>query len=168
MCVCYLSVHRYTYTNRHSCVTHNNSKPPIMFVSRARFSAQLTTHPQHIVHSTRTRLLLLHGHMDTHFGFRHMYSLYDEVFLCVLFSGVRAIRRRQWTWKYQTKKLVENHTRYRARAPCHANTRISMKLTIQFLLLFGAFTGWELRDLSCYKYFGIKHSWEKAAELCRR
>lgn len=29
-------------------------------------------------------------------------------------------------------------------------------------------TGWELRGLNCYKYFGIKHSWEKAAELCRR
>lgn len=30
------------------------------------------------------------------------------------------------------------------------------------------FLGWELRGLSCYKYFSIKHSWEKAAELCRR
>ncbi|XP_055635764.1 uncharacterized protein LOC129775276 isoform X1 [Toxorhynchites rutilus septentrionalis] len=29
-------------------------------------------------------------------------------------------------------------------------------------------TGWELRGLSCYKYFSVKHSWEKSAELCKR
>nr|CAD7426810.1 unnamed protein product [Timema monikensis] len=28
--------------------------------------------------------------------------------------------------------------------------------------------GWELRGLHCYKFFSIQHSWEKAAELCRR
>nr|CAD7258136.1 unnamed protein product [Timema shepardi] len=27
---------------------------------------------------------------------------------------------------------------------------------------------WELRGLHCYKFFSIRHSWEKAAELCRR
>ncbi|XP_052128948.1 sushi, von Willebrand factor type A, EGF and pentraxin domain-containing protein 1 [Frankliniella occidentalis] len=35
----------------------------------------------------------------------------------------------------------------------------------------GLFTcphGWELRGLHCYKFFTIRHSWEKAAELCRR
>ncbi|XP_055387901.1 uncharacterized protein LOC129616312 isoform X2 [Condylostylus longicornis] len=34
--------------------------------------------------------------------------------------------------------------------------------------LFSCPNGWELRGLYCYKYFNIKHSWEKAAELCRR
>ncbi|XP_077268738.1 sushi, von Willebrand factor type A, EGF and pentraxin domain-containing protein uif isoform X1 [Temnothorax americanus] len=28
--------------------------------------------------------------------------------------------------------------------------------------------GWELRGIHCYKFFNIRHSWEKAAELCRR
>ncbi|CAD6227295.1 GSCOCG00006083001-RA-CDS, partial [Cotesia congregata] len=28
--------------------------------------------------------------------------------------------------------------------------------------------GWELKGIYCYKFFNIKHSWEKAAELCRR
>ncbi|XP_045468348.1 sushi, von Willebrand factor type A, EGF and pentraxin domain-containing protein 1 isoform X2 [Harmonia axyridis] len=34
--------------------------------------------------------------------------------------------------------------------------------------LFTCPNGWELRGLHCYKYFNIRHSWEKAAELCRR
>ncbi|CAG9863735.1 unnamed protein product [Phyllotreta striolata] len=34
--------------------------------------------------------------------------------------------------------------------------------------LFSCPTGWELRGLHCYKFFNIRHSWEKAAELCRR
>ncbi|KAJ9591926.1 hypothetical protein L9F63_001528, partial [Diploptera punctata] len=34
--------------------------------------------------------------------------------------------------------------------------------------LFSCPNGWELRGLHCYKYFSIRHSWEKAAELCRR
>ncbi|XP_055681349.1 sushi, von Willebrand factor type A, EGF and pentraxin domain-containing protein 1 isoform X2 [Lutzomyia longipalpis] len=34
--------------------------------------------------------------------------------------------------------------------------------------IFSCTNGWELRGLYCYKYFNIKHSWEKAAELCRR
>ncbi|KAK9881868.1 hypothetical protein WA026_018067 [Henosepilachna vigintioctopunctata] len=34
--------------------------------------------------------------------------------------------------------------------------------------LFTCPNGWELRGLHCYKYFSIRHSWEKAAELCRR
>ncbi|EZA50646.1 Sushi, von Willebrand factor type A, EGF and pentraxin domain-containing protein [Ooceraea biroi] len=29
-------------------------------------------------------------------------------------------------------------------------------------------SGWELRGIHCYKFFNIRHSWEKAAELCRR
>ncbi|XP_032681239.1 sushi, von Willebrand factor type A, EGF and pentraxin domain-containing protein 1 isoform X1 [Odontomachus brunneus] len=29
-------------------------------------------------------------------------------------------------------------------------------------------SGWELRGIHCYKFFAIVHSWEKAAELCRR
>ncbi|XP_012280254.1 sushi, von Willebrand factor type A, EGF and pentraxin domain-containing protein 1 [Orussus abietinus] len=28
--------------------------------------------------------------------------------------------------------------------------------------------GWELRGTHCYKFFNIRHSWEKAAEICRR
>uniref|UniRef100_T1IXR4 Uncharacterized protein n=1 Tax=Strigamia maritima TaxID=126957 RepID=T1IXR4_STRMM len=28
--------------------------------------------------------------------------------------------------------------------------------------------GWELKEFHCYKFFDIKHSWRKAAELCRR
>lgn len=39
---------------------------------------------------------------------------------------------------------------------------------IHFFPLKIIYVGWELRGLNCYKYFGIKHSWEKAAELCRR
>lgn len=42
--------------------------------------------------------------------------------------------------------------------------QIRTKFSINFLLL----TGWELRGIHCYKFFNIKHSWEKAAELCRR
>ncbi|XP_063243609.1 sushi, von Willebrand factor type A, EGF and pentraxin domain-containing protein 1 isoform X2 [Bacillus rossius redtenbacheri] len=34
--------------------------------------------------------------------------------------------------------------------------------------LFSCPNGWELRGLHCYKFFSIRHSWEKAAELCRR
>ncbi|CAH1282118.1 unnamed protein product [Diabrotica balteata] len=34
--------------------------------------------------------------------------------------------------------------------------------------LFSCPAGWELRGLNCYKFFNIRHSWEKAAELCRR
>ncbi|KAI8115214.1 CUB and sushi domain-containing protein 1 [Lucilia cuprina] len=34
--------------------------------------------------------------------------------------------------------------------------------------VFSCPNGWELRGLHCYKYFNIKHSWEKSAELCRR
>ncbi|XP_073822904.1 sushi, von Willebrand factor type A, EGF and pentraxin domain-containing protein uif isoform X2 [Musca autumnalis] len=34
--------------------------------------------------------------------------------------------------------------------------------------VFSCPNGWELRGLYCYKYFNIKHSWEKSAELCRR
>ncbi|ENN80781.1 hypothetical protein YQE_02790, partial [Dendroctonus ponderosae] len=34
--------------------------------------------------------------------------------------------------------------------------------------LFTCPNGWELRGLYCYKFFNIRHSWEKAAELCRR
>ncbi|KAK9718535.1 CUB domain [Popillia japonica] len=34
--------------------------------------------------------------------------------------------------------------------------------------LFSCPNGWELRGLYCYKFFNIKHSWEKAAELCKR
>ncbi|XP_071439306.1 uncharacterized protein uif isoform X2 [Hetaerina americana] len=34
--------------------------------------------------------------------------------------------------------------------------------------LFSCPTGWELRGLYCYKFFSIRHSWDKAAELCRR
>uniref|UniRef100_A0A182Y3Y1 Notch n=1 Tax=Anopheles stephensi TaxID=30069 RepID=A0A182Y3Y1_ANOST len=28
--------------------------------------------------------------------------------------------------------------------------------------------GWKLRGLHCYKYFNVKHSWEKSATLCKR
>ncbi|XP_069668601.1 uncharacterized protein uif isoform X2 [Periplaneta americana] len=34
--------------------------------------------------------------------------------------------------------------------------------------LFSCPNGWELRGLHCYKFFSIRHSWEKAVELCRR
>uniref|UniRef100_A0A1A9UCN5 Uncharacterized protein n=1 Tax=Glossina austeni TaxID=7395 RepID=A0A1A9UCN5_GLOAU len=34
--------------------------------------------------------------------------------------------------------------------------------------VFSCPNGWELHGLQCYKYFNIKHSWEKSAELCRR
>ncbi|XP_022825719.1 sushi, von Willebrand factor type A, EGF and pentraxin domain-containing protein 1 isoform X1 [Spodoptera litura] len=34
--------------------------------------------------------------------------------------------------------------------------------------LFTCPNGWELKGLHCYKFFNIRHSWEKAAELCRR
>nr|XP_022919679.1 sushi, von Willebrand factor type A, EGF and pentraxin domain-containing protein 1 isoform X1 [Onthophagus taurus] len=34
--------------------------------------------------------------------------------------------------------------------------------------LFSCPNGWELRGLYCYKFFNINHSWEKAADLCRR
>lgn len=35
-------------------------------------------------------------------------------------------------------------------------------------MLFVCLSGWEYQGLNCYKYFNIKLSWEKAAELCRR
>ncbi|KAK7873875.1 hypothetical protein R5R35_005737 [Gryllus longicercus] len=34
--------------------------------------------------------------------------------------------------------------------------------------LFTCPNGWELRGQHCYKFFSIRHSWEQAAELCRR
>lgn len=41
-------------------------------------------------------------------------------------------------------------------------------LTDLFFYSFDVQAGWEYQELNCYKYFNIKHSWEKAAELCRR
>ncbi|CAG7724478.1 unnamed protein product [Allacma fusca] len=34
--------------------------------------------------------------------------------------------------------------------------------------LFQCPIGWELHGLHCYKYFSIRHSWERAAQLCQR
>ncbi|KAF4522838.1 hypothetical protein B566_EDAN008100 [Ephemera danica] len=34
--------------------------------------------------------------------------------------------------------------------------------------LFTCPNGWEMRGLHCYKFFSIRHSWDKAAEICRR
>nr|ABN49272.1 IP16828p [Drosophila melanogaster]ABV82230.1 IP16928p [Drosophila melanogaster] len=51
---------------------------------------------------------------------------------------------------------------------------LSSLLLLNLLHLIGADeafscpNGWELRGLNCYKYFNIKHSWDKSAELCRR
>jgi hypothetical protein len=29
-------------------------------------------------------------------------------------------------------------------------------------------SGWNLRGLQCYQFFNIRHSWQKASELCKR
>ncbi|XP_059477749.1 uncharacterized protein LOC132198041 isoform X1 [Neocloeon triangulifer] len=34
--------------------------------------------------------------------------------------------------------------------------------------LFTCPNGWEMRGLHCYKFFSIRHSWQKAVEICRR
>ncbi|KAJ8978621.1 hypothetical protein NQ317_011252 [Molorchus minor] len=46
-------------------------------------------------------------------------------------------------------------------ADCGADITRSLKNTYAYL-------SWELKGLHCYKFFNIRHSWEKAAELCRR
>ncbi|XP_058454733.1 uncharacterized protein LOC131432461 isoform X2 [Malaya genurostris] len=33
---------------------------------------------------------------------------------------------------------------------------------------FSCVQGWDLKGINCFKYFSVKHSWEKSAELCRR
>ena len=30
------------------------------------------------------------------------------------------------------------------------------------------FSGWELHGLHCYQFFNVRHSWQKASELCKR
>jgi hypothetical protein len=33
---------------------------------------------------------------------------------------------------------------------------------------FFSFTGWRLQGLHCYRFFEVQHSWERAADLCKR
>ena len=36
------------------------------------------------------------------------------------------------------------------------------------MFLHFLFSGWNLRGLQCYQFFNIRHSWQKASELCKR
>ena len=35
-------------------------------------------------------------------------------------------------------------------------------------IIYYYFLGWKLRGLHCYQFFNIRHSWQKASELCKR
>ena len=37
-----------------------------------------------------------------------------------------------------------------------------------FLMIFLVLGQWELQGINCYQFFDIRHSWEKASELCKR
>jgi len=43
-----------------------------------------------------------------------------------------------------------------------------VSVTAQDPLLFQCPNGWEYHGLHCYKYFSIRHSWERASQLCQR
>lgn len=55
---------------------------------------------------------------------------------------------------------------FKERKISSAINSLSFKFEFELISIF--VSGWDLRGLHCYKFFNIRHSWEKAAELCRR
>ena len=58
---------------------------------------------------------------------------------------------------------------FRSIVVCQCSKLISIiYLYKENLKFFFSFIGWRLQGLHCYRFFEVQHSWERAADLCKR
>jgi len=66
---------------------------------------------------------------------------------------------------FKRARYIETKTNVVSIRTVHSEHPINLICVVSKYFLF---SGWELHGLHCYKYFSVRHSWERAAQLCQR